>query len=75
MLIKLLFLSFQREDELCRLMNVYIKDHRPKLVTASSQRYLLLVSFETRARERLASLIGVVNCSHSPPAGPIKDLT
>ncbi|XP_074618940.1 uncharacterized protein LOC141877816, partial [Acropora palmata] len=31
-----------REDELCRMMNLYIKDHRPKLVTASSQRYLLL---------------------------------
>ena len=38
------FLSFQSEDELCRLMNLYIKDHRPKLVTESSQRYLLLVS-------------------------------
>ncbi|XP_044169297.1 uncharacterized protein LOC114964302 [Acropora millepora] len=37
-------LPLGREDELCRLMNVYIKDHRPKLVTASSQRYLLLGS-------------------------------
>ena len=48
-----LFVSFQREDELCRLMNLYIKDHRPKLVTESSQRNLLLVSFE-KERESLA---------------------
>ena len=39
------FVSFQREDELCRLMNLYIMDHRPKLVMESSQRNLL-VSFE-----------------------------
>jgi len=40
------FVSFQREDELCRLMNLYIMDHRPKLVMESSQRNQLLGSFE-----------------------------
>jgi len=64
------FVSFQREDELCRLMNLYIIDHRPLLVMESGQHNLLLGSFE-KERESLAISEGgfVVSICHTCESG------